>query len=133
MTIETAPMNRQEAERITERILNLRSGLVSRIASDPAAVFPKIRRREPKSPTGHIYFIQSQGNCAIKIGFTLDVERRARELQTGSPESLEIVGAMPGTVRDEKALHRHFHADHIRGEWFEASAALIDYIEENAR
>ena len=131
--MKLAPMTRDEAERITENARVARAGLVDRIAADPTRVFPSLRRHEPKVVTGHVYFIQAQVSRAIKIGFAVDVERRLKEIQTGNPEVLEVVGAMPGTVRAEKSLHRQFRADHIRGEWFEASAALVDYIEGNAR
>lgn len=123
----TIPMSADEAR------VAMRAELVSRIAADPAQVFPGLRRREPRKLAGYIYFIQTQVSLAIKIGFAVDVEQRLKTIQTGNPERLEIVGVMPGTVRTEKSLHRQFRSDNIRGEWFEASAALVDYIERNAR
>jgi hypothetical protein len=73
-----------------------------------------------------VYFI-SDGLTA-KIGFTdRAVTDRLRELQTGNPRSLEIVGVIEsGTMATESAIHRNWWADSVRGEWFKDSPALRD-------
>ena len=133
MTDVALPMTEAEARRITERILTSRAGLVSRIAADPTRVFPGIRRREPRLLTGWVYFIQAERSAAIKIGFATDVSKRIAQLQTGTHEALVLIGLLPGTVRDEKALHRRFCHYRIRSEWFEPSGELLDFIEGSAR
>jgi len=72
-----------------------------------------------------IYFVQatsSEGNCRgpVKIGFTAstDCSRRVSELQTGHPEKLTLIETREGTVEDEKAWHRLFRDDRLKGEWF---------------
>jgi len=45
-------------------------------------------------------------NCKfVKIGFADDVERRIAGLQTGSPFKINLLFAVSGTLRQEKAIH----------------------------
>lgn len=77
-----------------------------------------------------IYFIQAEGVGHIKIGFTDgdDALTRLAMLQTGSPVTLRLIGTMPGTMGDEKDLHRRFAAHRVTGEWFKPVAELLDLI-----
>lgn len=79
-----------------------------------------------------VYFIQSGVNGPIKIGKAINPESRLAELQVGSPFALRLIGATPGDVSAEHALHVRFREDHIRGEWFHPSATLLAYIAEVA-
>lgn len=77
-----------------------------------------------------IYFIADVELLHVKIGFTRkDLYRRVAELQTGNPLKLIVMAIMPGTMQDERNLHRKF--DHCRkyGEWFEIRNDLKEYIE----
>jgi hypothetical protein len=67
----------------------------------------------------HVYLIGRRPD-AIKIGFSRDYRRRFASLQTGAPEPLDLLLAMPGTRGDEGRLHRAFAADRLGGEWFRA-------------
>lgn len=74
-----------------------------------------------------IYFIQAEGLGHIKIGFTDhdDTLQRLVQLQTGSPVPLRLLGTIPGTLNDEKTLHRRFASDRVQGEWFKPSTKLL--------
>jgi hypothetical protein len=65
---------------------------------------------------GFIYFLRC-GNF-VKIGFSDQPEARQRELETGNPHEIILVGCHPGTIELEQRLHRYFQAHHHRGEWF---------------
>jgi hypothetical protein len=67
---------------------------------------------------GFVYVIHAQGCGLFKIGWAKDPAKRIRDLQTASPDALELVGSRPGTLRDEADLHRRFRPLRIRGEWF---------------
>lgn len=70
----------------------------------------------------------------VKIGFTTDLAQRLSELQTGAPEKLKIILAIPGTLRDEAAAHRRFARSRLKGEWFRRSGAIEEWIRaENNR
>lgn len=75
-----------------------------------------------------IYFVQAASG-PIKIGFTTKTpESRLSELQVGSFEELTLMGAMPGSQRQELEIHRRFEHLRIRGEWFRASPELSLFI-----
>lgn len=42
-----------------------------------------------------------------------------------------MVGFLPGAEHEEKELHRHFRAFHIRGEWFEERTVLREFIRDS--
>ncbi len=85
---------------------------------------------EPIPPKqGKIYFILGKKSKRIKFGFTLGrVEKRMGSLQTGSPEPLTILGWIPGTCQDEKALHKRFKPLNVKGEWFTETDELKSFI-----
>ena len=94
------------------------------------------RYREPKNAAGSdpdgevVYFIRA--GDAIKIGYTTNLARRQRALETASAVPLELLASVPGDRREETRLHREWRHLHIRGEWFEASEELLRYIRELA-
>lgn len=78
---------------------------------------------------GYVYFITNGEN--IKIGYTKNsVQKRLKQLNTGSDKQLYILGYMKGTMADEENLHFKFQQYKIRnnGEWFEPSDDILDYI-----
>jgi hypothetical protein len=77
-----------------------------------------------------IYFIQGDDGGPVKIGRSrLPPEERVAELQIGYPfGALRVVALTRGPGSLETALHRHFAASRMRGEWFRLSADLIGLI-----
>jgi len=74
----------------------------------------------------YVYFVQAISGGPIKIGTTLDLEARLRELQCGNPEKLRYIGTVEGDLKTERALHKKLSAHRIRGEWFHPVAAVRD-------
>jgi hypothetical protein len=77
-------------------------------------------------PVYFTYQLES-GRNALKIGYSSDIWRRLKELQTGNPSKLQIVGWI--LAHDERSLERDLHkkfASYRRGgEWFEIEPAHI--------
>ena len=72
-----------------------------------------------KDIKGKVYFL-SDGEY-IKIGFTTKtIEKRIKQLSTGSAKRIFCLGYFQGTVEDESNLHRRFGKLRLRseGEWF---------------
>lgn len=67
--------------------------------------------------TGYIYFISNRN--AIKIGFTKNIERRRKQLQTGNSKELQLLYYIQGDRSTEYYFHRYFHDYKINGEWFD--------------
>lgn len=76
-----------------------------------------------------IYFIhqEEKGNWLMKIGRAKDIHRRLKQLQTGNPKELKIVGWIKSENDhlSERALHRKYGAANVGGEWFNLQPADI--------
>ena len=72
---------------------------------------------DESSATGFVYLARCRG--FHKIGWT---ERspadRVRQLQTGCPFPIEMVGTVPATPADDWRWQRLFAPQNVRGEWF---------------
>jgi len=86
--------------------------------------------KPPKKPKGYIYFFQGQCGGAIKIGYSVDPQKRLKELQTGYPDTLKVLLMIPGSENTERALHKHFEASRLKGEWFRPDPYVIEKIKE---
>lgn len=75
----------------------------------------------PKEKLGLVYFIRFADR--IKIGYTTDLPTRMKTV----PHD-EILALVPGTMADEKTLHRKFNSLRITGEWFANDPRLTDFI-----
>jgi hypothetical protein len=97
--------------------------LLSRNGAPPAS---------PHDKPGVVYFIQADGG-AVKIGFTAkSAEGRLRSLQTGTPGSLRLLGWIKASESFERHLHARFWGWHLRGEWFEPTRGLLNFIKRTA-
>ena len=66
---------------------------------------------------GYLYAAHSAGKCWIKVGFSLNVDRRLRELNSRFPQlaPFSLIGKTPSVYRAEQQFHRilsrfRFHA-----------------------
>jgi hypothetical protein len=80
---------------------------------------------------GYIYFLLADKLDAVKIGFTrLSVEGRFKDYSSYCPYAYEVLKVISGTMLEERALHKRFVKDKIRGEWFHYTEELKKFIEE---
>ena len=78
-----------------------------------------------------VYFVIERKSDAIKIGVATDIRRRLAQLQTGSPNKLELMGWI--TPEDdygtEKVLHKRYNEKRVPGgggkEWFAISQDVV--------
>lgn len=77
-----------------------------------------------------VYFIQCGGAWGpIKIGTTEGNPRaRLAAMQTGNPQDLRLLHAIPGGQDTESGLHNMFAHLRIRGEWFRGDDELRGFI-----
>lgn len=82
-----------------------------------------------------IYFVQIQPGRQIKIGWTTDLEKRIAQIKNSLPEkkTLNILGTMEGTRRDEGRLHKRFAELKTRGEWYNPTRDLLLFIREQGK
>jgi len=79
-------------------------------------------------PIGYVYFIQGVNGGPIKIGYSLNPERRARDLETA--DRLIVLACFPGDRYTEHKLHHRFSGLRLNGEWFRPGSELLEFIEE---
>lgn len=77
-----------------------------------------------------VYFVQSEGNNLIKIGYTTNLKKRLAKMRTDSSTPLKVLFAMEAYRLEEKSIHSGLFKFNIHGEWFAPSAELLEYIEE---
>lgn len=74
------------------------------------------------------YFIRDDRFPAIKIGCSHSPLERLDTLQTGNPQSLHLLGSIPGGLDLEATWHRKFSHLLIHGEWFHEDPELSSAI-----
>jgi hypothetical protein len=79
-----------------------------------------------RTATQYVYVLRAPDGTS-KIGIAGDPAQRLRELQTGSPVILRLVGTIPGGLALERLLHRRFAAHRLHGEFF--SPAIADELD----
>jgi hypothetical protein len=79
---------------------------------------------------GVIYFLLDAAAAAVKIGFTnrRHHKNRVKEVATGNPHPLELLGTIPGTRGYERQLHAEWSHLRMHGEWFRAAPELTAWI-----
>lgn len=70
-------------------------------------------------PPGFVYCILHHERRAAKIGYSATPERRLRQVQTASPDTLTLFDKLPGDRALEAAFHRALADRRMSGEWFD--------------
>lgn len=80
-----------------------------------------------------VYFILDTYSNAVKIGYTTikGFDKRLDNLQVGTPYELKILGVLWGDRKIEKIIHKQFDTFHIRGEWFQYTKEIEDFLTES--
>lgn len=79
-----------------------------------------------------IYFVKGKVTKLIKIGKTqVDINQRVKELQTGSPDILEVIGITFEPYTSENELHDKFAKYRKHGEWFLPSEDIVEYVKQH--
>lgn len=75
-----------------------------------------------------VYFIRDAKLPKVKIGYSYSPDHRLKQLQGLLRRELQLLKSIPGSMKDEKALHVRFKEDHLHGEWFRLSDKLAQFI-----
>jgi len=79
-----------------------------------------------------IYFIRPKVGGAIKIGTSIRLSQRIRQLQAEFGE-LEVLAVTDGSYDEESILHQRFAHLRHHGEWFEPGDDLLAFIIRDGR
>lgn len=96
-----------------------RSMMTLRVSELAQAVEQCRPAMESAAGTSFMYCLASDGIGLVKIGHSINPERRMEELQRQSPDVLRLVITVPGGQRVEAAAHRAFDEHRRHGEWFD--------------
>lgn len=89
------------------------------------------QRRMPIAYTrGHVYFLRMEGH--IKIGKTVELDRRFKQLAIQLPEPATVEHVIPCDHMDaaEHFFHRLFRDRRRNGEWFKLTDAHLRWVRE---
>lgn len=75
---------------------------------------------------GFVYFLRMGDK--VKIGFSTNVGKRLKAIQTACPLPAEVVKIIPGSEQTERYFHAHFAANRINGEWFALDSHLAAFL-----
>lgn len=84
---------------------------------------------EEKAAKSRVYFIFSEKQNAIKIGYSIDPNQRLAAIQGSNAGCLKLLKVIPGGLELEQKLHKRFKHLRLGGEWFDAAPELIKFIE----
>lgn len=88
-------------------------------------------RAKSNQSQGVVYFIQSGGSGLVKIGFTTSLKKRVNGLTAMSATPLTVLRSIAGTMPLERAFHRMFDAQRVRGEWFHYTEEMLSGVPED--
>jgi hypothetical protein len=90
-----------------------------------------LRKINAAAPSGFVYLIGQADEeddatiACVKVGFSKDPWRRLKQLETGSPRRLYIIGRLADQPSErERELHRILHPHRINREWFRWSQTV---------
>lgn len=68
-----------------------------------------------------VYLIRCEENNYYKIGVTKNIQRRLKQIQTGTPDKIYLVEKYESdySTKIERALHNFLAHYHRNNEWFE--------------
>lgn len=83
----------------------------------------------------YLYIIENVDNGLVKIGYSLDPQRRCASLQTGSSAELRVAHVASVDPSRALVLERKLHQEmghaRVRGEWFaipvDQASGLLDH------
>ena len=83
----------------------------------------------------YLYVIENCDNGLVKIGHSLDPDRRCASLQTGSSADLRVAHRAAVDPARAAVLERKLHQEmahvRVRGEWFSLDAKLAANLVEH--
>lgn len=79
-----------------------------------------------ETAVGNVYCVKMYHPCVVKIGFTTNVHRRFKQLQTGSHQALTLFAVIRDVPRSvERMLHKRYADRRLMGEWFRDDDSFI--------
>ena len=112
------------------------SRLANAVAANVRASFAlaKFHSGAPDEPKQfYVYFVSAAvEGYPIKIGITTDKSGRFSTIRNAMPFDLVVFGYMPVETKSaEKEMHNRFRHLRLRGEWFQRTSELMEFIKNS--
>lgn len=75
--------------------------------------------------TGHLYFVYSHSQNAVKVGFADNLYQRVANLQTGNPCELVLGSTVPIIAEAEDTFHEIMKPHRVAREWYPADTLMF--------
>ncbi|BAO04913.1 helicase A859L [Clostridium botulinum B str. Osaka05] len=80
---------------------------------------------------GTVYFILDTTANLVKIGFTRNLKKRFKQLETSNC-NLKLIYIIDNCNMDsEWSLHNYFSLDRVKGEWFKYDIPIKEWIKRD--
>jgi hypothetical protein len=73
-----------------------------------------------------VYFMQV--GRRVKIGMSKNVKKRAKDIQTGQSDRVEVRYSVKGGRILEKHFHQKFKSENLHGEWFRLDGPIEHFL-----
>ncbi|EQB4340337.1 GIY-YIG nuclease family protein [Clostridium botulinum] len=81
--------------------------------------------------SGTVYFILDTSANLVKIGFSRNLKRRIKQLETSNC-NLKLIYKIENCSMDyEQNLHKFFEVERIKNEWFTYSDSIKEWIKRD--
>lgn len=77
-----------------------------------------------------VYFLKSKQTKLIKIGTTKNLKTRMMTIESAGGHDLDVLLLLRGYFDIEKTLHEKFASSRVKGEWFQASPKILEFVKK---
>ena len=78
-----------------------------------------------------IYFIQSEENQLIKVGYSSHIDQKLNQLRANSPSKLVLLSTTSGDKKSEKRLHNLLNCSLSHADWFLPTDDVLKIVEDS--
>lgn len=79
-----------------------------------------------------IYFVESSDGLRVKIGTTIRLSVRLKQLRAKHGKGLKVMAVTEGSFVEESKLHADFAHLRLEGEWFLFESPIRDFVRDYA-
>jgi len=83
--------------------------------------------------TAFVYLLKDCDKELLKIGFTINLDRRLTEIKNANTNKIKLLAAFHGTKYNEKILQNRWAKLRYKGEWFSNDLEIEDYFANHPR
>lgn len=97
---------------------------------EKAETAAKVKERRVQNRDAYVYFAKDPLTSLVKIGKSLDVEKRLYQLKKEVGSELQLLDVVKSSdaIVLEKEIHEQLHDRRVKGEWFTLSEEEVEKV-----